>query len=72
MLQTGLICLKKDMALNKYLFEMPDGTIIEYDRDNYKETEIEWLNRKGYIGIDNDFLAKCRVYAATLTEDIKR
>jgi len=60
------------MALPKYMFEMPDGTIIEYDRDNYRETEIEWLNRRGYVGITQDFLDGCRVYAAYIESDRKR
>ena len=42
---------------------MPDGTIIEYDRDNMKESEKEWLIKKGYTDVTDEFLEKCRVYS---------
>jgi len=48
---------------SNYLFEMPDGTIIEYDRDNMKESEKEWLIKKGYTDVTDEFLEKCRVYS---------
>lgn len=41
---------------------MPDGTEIEYDRVNEKESEVEWLKKKGYTNITEEFLRKCQVY----------
>jgi len=51
------------MAFSIYVFEMPDGTTIIYDRDNKKQTEKEWLASKGYPDIDDETIKKSRVYA---------
>ena len=51
------------MAFSIYVFEMPDGTKIIYDRDNKKQTEKEWLASKGYPDIDDETIKNSRVYA---------
>ena len=57
------------MPLSNYIFEFPDGSKIEYDRDNRKQSEKEWLESKGYKDITNEFLRQCRVYKATFSKD---
>ena len=51
------------MSSSVYVFEMPDGTTIIYDRDNTKQTEKEWLASKGYHDIDDETIKNSRVYA---------
>lgn len=57
------------MGMSEYIFEMPDGTKITYDRDNTKQSEAEWLESKGYKNVTEQFLSECRVYAGKIKDN---
>ena len=57
------------MGMSEYIFEMPDGKKIPYDRDNAKQSEAEWLESKGYKNVTEQFLSECKVYAGKIKDN---
>jgi hypothetical protein len=57
------------MGMSDYIFEMPDGTKIQYDRDNDKQSEKEWLESKGYSNVTEQFLSECKVYSGKIEDN---